>query len=1044
MVIARDQITLSWQLDVQGTVYYYKKQSSTATAPEKPTSYPPTGWTTTEPGYSSGETSTLYVTVCTLYDNGSFEYSDVSVSASFEAAKEAYNKAATAQTTANNAQTTAENANNRAVSRGEQLVTNGNALLGNNTNFSNWTFDGSKANGSPGSFTRTGGYANIGSDDFIPVTPVNRYRLDMDLVSENGLATFYAFLAFYNVDKISITASDHMYRAGTLTTLSQDLKNGDTVVHLTDLTNWDVNTSTRSYQRGFIFWNYKNSFGYEYPENTYSRNHWEDLYTDSAVNKTAKTITLTSAWNKGTIPAGTKVSQSDSGGTYKYIVTNVTVPTTWRQYNGYIEGIDYSGKNNYTKFPPGAAYCKVGFLWNYNSANDQIWITNIALYEDYKTGIQNALTIANGKNKIFYQNSAPITGMSVGDMWFDMDGGNAVYQYTATGWVLRQFGNGAIAAGSITANEIAANAITANKIAANTITGTQIAGTTLSAIFADIGTITAGVLRSSDYSYSSGNYTTAGMIIDLNNKVIRTPKTAILADGSLYATNGNFSGTISAATGNIGGWIIDGATNRIYSPVTIGTKTYRANMQSMGSSTDTGRLAFYVAIDDGSTTTYPFRVNYAGKMWAEDAVISGDITATSGKIGGWEIDNYALHYETIVSGVTTSTNLTYDYIGGRYTNGSSYSGYELAANGWLALYCNNYNAGISIAREFSDQYLTVELEITEDTLSFLNRSPNVSQNYSLSLRGTSGQLELSGSDGNEKFIAPIVKGTTALSVNKTSGSDGRAGFWANSSGNIFLTSPSTTGSYIYFYYYGATSATSNIHESASGRLTASNVLNANAIGSGHKTAYNDGLAGVWLQSGGHIDISNAGSGSIQFHYANAVNPTSRIYESESGVITLSAYLAAKDYAGNLRRMIGTGTTDGNRVAYITSNATILNVNGQHGTTGTTYTNKSLTFNTSDIRLKTNIVDSTVDALGTLNRIKIREFDWTDEREEKHQRIGMVADELEQIDPRMSVGGGYDEDGIMNVKSVDTFYMVGYLVKAVQELSEEVERLKGAA
>ena len=83
-VIARDQITLSWQLDIKQTIYYYKKQSSTSAAPAKPTSYPPTGWSTTEPSYSTGETSTLYVTVCTIFSDNTYEYSDVTVSSSFE------------------------------------------------------------------------------------------------------------------------------------------------------------------------------------------------------------------------------------------------------------------------------------------------------------------------------------------------------------------------------------------------------------------------------------------------------------------------------------------------------------------------------------------------------------------------------------------------------------------------------------------------------------------------------------------------------------------------------------------------------------------------------------------------------------------------------------------------------------------------------------------------------------------------------------------------------------------------------------------------
>ena len=162
-----------------------------------------------------------------------------------------------------------------------------------------------------------------------------------------------------------------------------------------------------------------------------------------------------------------------------------------------------------------------------------------------------------------------------------------------------------------------------------------------------------------------------------------------------------------------------------------------------------------------------------------------------------------------------------------------------------------------------------------------------------------------------------------------------------------------------------------------------------------------------------------------------------------------SFFHAKIYNGTTAQVVGSVPTDGNQIAYFSSNATTLFINGQHGTTGSTFSNKSIAFSTSDIRLKDNIEDSKVEALPIVNRMKVRAFDWTDDREDKHQSIGVVADELEEIDPKLAVGGGYDEDGSMNVKSVDTFYLTGYLLKAVQELSAkvdaleaEVKRLKG--
>lgn len=109
-VKAKAEITISRIIDIDKVTRYYLLQSSTATAPSKPTSNPPDGnWKTTEPSYTSGSTNTLYFVDLTVMTNGSFSYSAVSKSSSYEAAKEAWNKANNAQNTANNAAKTATN-----------------------------------------------------------------------------------------------------------------------------------------------------------------------------------------------------------------------------------------------------------------------------------------------------------------------------------------------------------------------------------------------------------------------------------------------------------------------------------------------------------------------------------------------------------------------------------------------------------------------------------------------------------------------------------------------------------------------------------------------------------------------------------------------------------------------------------------------------------------------------------------------------------------------------------------------------------------------
>lgn len=100
-VKAKAEITMFNVKDVKSVTRYYLLQSSTDSAPTKPTTITPGGsWSTTEPSYTSGSTNTLYFVDLTIMSDGkTFSYSDVSKSSSYEAAKAAYNKATNVETT---------------------------------------------------------------------------------------------------------------------------------------------------------------------------------------------------------------------------------------------------------------------------------------------------------------------------------------------------------------------------------------------------------------------------------------------------------------------------------------------------------------------------------------------------------------------------------------------------------------------------------------------------------------------------------------------------------------------------------------------------------------------------------------------------------------------------------------------------------------------------------------------------------------------------------------------------------------------------------
>ena len=145
-----------------------------------------------------------------------------------------------------------------------------------------------------------------------------------------------------------------------------------------------------------------------------------------------------------------------------------------------------------------------------------------------------------------------------------------------------------------------------------------------------------------------------------------------------------------------------------------------------------------------------------------------------------------------------------------------------------------------------------------------------------------------------------------------------------------------------------------------------------------------------------------------------------------------------------RRPVASVTADGSRVAYLSSavknSKHSIYVKGQYGKTGNNYSGYYF-YNdaTSDIRLKENIGVCNINALSAINKMNICSFDWKEEK--NHQSLGLIADELEKIDPMLTLGGGYDSNGSMNVKCIDRLLLTEYAIKGIQELYEQYKLQK---
>ena len=158
-----------------------------------------------------------------------------------------------------------------------------------------------------------------------------------------------------------------MWQAGTDTTLAADLNNGDSVIVLTDATNWNDSNAAPTYQRGISIYGYTNSGGFTYDDYTYTRDYFWDLWVgNGSINFGTNTITLTTTWSGGFFAAGTAVTNSSSGGTYIYPISNQPTPPDWTVFANDIQGLPTIpvGNSPSNKFRYGTAFVRPGFLLN--------------------------------------------------------------------------------------------------------------------------------------------------------------------------------------------------------------------------------------------------------------------------------------------------------------------------------------------------------------------------------------------------------------------------------------------------------------------------------------------------------------------------------------------------------------------------------------------------------------------------------------------------------------------------------------------------------
>ena len=320
--------------------------------------------------------------------------------------------------------------------------------------------------------------------------------------------------------------------------------------------------------------------------------------------------------NHSVLVTGNLSSPSATGDDVKQVSDKIDVLEANRITTDYLEAhyaeIDFANIN--------VAHIKQGFM--------ESLLVSQGIIADRVVGSEvvatNALTGVN-----IYANDITAGTLSVDRLVFRGSEQSVIYQLNNISGALQAENvdtiNGeVITPRTITADRIVAKAITATEInvqnlvatgliEANRLTSKNIVVDDLFAT--DI--TAAGSIKSSNYVYTSGIYSTAGVKMSMATGQIISRQFAIDASGNTY-----FAGQLSAPTGNIGGFTI--GTNSLYSgPDNLGSNKKGVYIGTDGISSIGDNGGKYVQIRNGKITGH----NSGSMPGTSEAVI--DLTAAS-------------------------------------------------------------------------------------------------------------------------------------------------------------------------------------------------------------------------------------------------------------------------------------------------------------------------------------------------------------------------------------------------------------------------------
>ena len=526
----------------------------------------------------------------------------------------------------------------------------------------------------------------------------------------------------------------------------------------------------------------------------------------------------------------------------------------------------------------------------------------------------------------------------------------------------------------------------------------------------DGGRITTGVVASSNFAYSSGDFSTAGTDINLSTGRIRAKQFYVDASG-----NAGFSGTLAAAslTTNVTagsrkfhlgeGSIISGAPAAITGQGTgsdvvgiAGTSIGNAGVAGAGSSGGYGVYAGFSSSTSYGQDTFSNEVNLGTSSHAVYATgkiqTTGNLTAATATITGNATVGGTFHIDG------DELNL-----GGRSLNfpSSGTNGQVLkiaSGGGGSGAYTLEWGTGGGGGGSGTITGVTAGTN-----LSGGGTSGNVTLNVTTAAVSNGAATVPSGGD-----VYDFVVDNYAGDITQVTAGTGLSG--GGTSGNVTVSLDSDSVGAGELKVSGNGSSTQFLRSDGDGTFTWAVPTDTNTTYTSSDFTHDD-LTGFVANE--HIDWT-ADQGSTNIDANNYTNTT---YQAGTGGIALVGT------AFNLPQTLTTaGTPQFTRLGVGEAASGSYSIKAS----GTIYANEVTA--ASDIRLKTNVqtIENGLDKVSKMRGVTFDKIEGASS--------GVIAQELEKIAPELVNSNS-------EYKSVAYGNLVGYLIEAIKELKDKVEELE---